>query len=97
MTQILIELDKDEEANLRTSLQNIEGEIHYIDAKHLDGTLILQILATLNAATIPILGKIIIERIRANRHVIIKKDGVTVSGLSAEQAIKVLSELTKND
>lgn len=97
MTKILIEIDKIGEEQLRNSLLKTNGEITFIDTQRFDGELILQILATLNAVTIPLLGKIVIERIRSNKHVVIKKDGITISGLNADNAIKVLNELSKND
>lgn len=97
MSQILIELDLEDEAEVRTELQNLLNDVSFIEAKRFDGALVLQLLAMLNAVTIPLLAKIIIERIRANRHVIIKKKGMVISGLSADNAIKVLSELAKND
>ncbi|WP_186258110.1 hypothetical protein [Burkholderia gladioli] len=97
MSQILIELDKEDEAEVRTELQNISNDVSFIDAKRFDGALVLQLLAMLNTVTIPLLAKVMTERIRANRHVVIKKKGLVISGLSADNAIKVLSELAKND
>ena len=97
MSQILVELDRTEEAALREELGPLGQQATLVDTQRFDGTLIIQILATLNAVTIPLLAKIITERIRANRHVVIKKKGLTISGLSAGNAIKVLSELSKDD
>ncbi|POG04146.1 hypothetical protein BGP82_23110 [Pseudomonas putida] len=94
-SKILIELDKEDE--VRANLQDLLGDVVFIDAKRFDGADVLQILAALNTVTIPVLGKIAIERIRSNRHVVIKKDGVVVSGLSADNAIKVLNKLANND
>jgi len=97
MSQIFIELDKEGETEVRTELQNLSNDVSFIEAKRFDGALVLQVLAMLNTVTIPLLAKVIIERIRANRHVVIKKDGMVITGLSADNAIKVLSELAKND
>ena len=97
MSQIFIELDKNDETDIRAELQSLSSDVSFIESKRFDGAIVLQLLAILNTATIPLLAKIIIERIRENRHVVIKKDGMVISGLSAENAIKVLSELTKND
>lgn len=97
MSQIFIELDKEGEAEVRAELQSVSNEISFVDAKRFDGALVLQVLAALNTVTLPILAKVITERIRANRHVVIKKRGIVISGLSADNAIKVLSELSKND
>jgi hypothetical protein len=97
MSQIFIELDKQGEAEVRVELQNLSNDVSFVEAKRFDGALVLQLLATLNTVTIPLLAKVIIERIRANRHVVIKKKGMVISGLSADNAIKVLSELAKDD
>jgi hypothetical protein len=97
MSQILIEFDKEGEAETQAALQDLSTDVAFIDAKRFDGETVLQVLAMLNSVTIPLLAKIVIERIRANRHVVIKKKGMVISGLSAENAIKVLSELAKND
>jgi hypothetical protein len=91
----VIELDRTEEAALREELRALAQLATLVDTQRFDGTLIVQILATLNAVTIPLLAKIVTERVRANRHVVIKKKGLTISGLSADNAIKVLSELSK--
>lgn len=97
MSQVLIEVDSREPAQLQESIAPVKEDVTLVEAKRFDGLLLVQILALLNAATIPILGKIIIERIKANRHVVIKKKGVVVSGLSADNAVKVLQQLAKDD
>ena len=78
MSQILFELDNAEETEVRNTLNALHEDIIFVDAKRFDGALALQILATLNAVTIPILSKIVIERIRSNRHVVIKKKGIVI-------------------
>ena len=98
MTKILIELDANDENHVRLALSEVgEQDASVIEAKRFDGALLVQILASVNAVTVPILGKIIIERIRSNRHVVVKRKGVTVSGLNADNAIKVLQSLGKDD
>lgn len=97
MTQILIELDKEGEAEAQAALQDLSTDAVFIDAKRFDGETVIQVLAMLNSVTLPILAKIVIERIRANRHVVIKKNGLVISGLSADNAVKVLSELANHD
>jgi hypothetical protein len=61
------------------------------------GDVVIQALVTLSSISIPIVGKIIIERIRANKHVEIIADGKKIKGLSAENAIQVLKELSDNE
>lgn len=95
--KILIEVDKGDEEQLKEELLKTNQQIAFVDSQRFDGELIVQILAALNAVTIPLLGKIVIERIRANKHVVVKKDGITVSGLNADNAIKVITELSGDD
>lgn len=97
MEKILIEVEKCDEEQLKEELLKTNQQIVFVDSQRFDGELIVQILAALNAVTIPLLGKIVIERIRANKHVVVKKDGITVSGLNADNAIKVITELSGDD
>ena len=61
------------------------------------GEVAIQALVTLTTMSIPIVGKIVIERIRANKHVEIIADGKKVKGLSTENAIRVLKELSDKE
>lgn len=97
MSQVLIELDTADEAVIREAFNELSDDVSIANAKRFDGATALQLLALLNTVTIPIIGKIVIERIRSNRHVVIKKKGIVISGLSANNAIKVLTELAKDD
>lgn len=97
MTQVLIEVDIKDSNLLKTELSSALEHVQFIESKRLDGILILQILAALNTVTIPLLGKIIIERIRANKNVVVKAKGVTISGLNADDVVKVLNQLSGND
>jgi hypothetical protein len=58
MSQILIELDRTEEAALREELRALAQQATLADTQRFDGTLIVQVLATLNAVTIPLLAKV---------------------------------------
>ena len=97
MSQVLIEVDLNDSEMLRTELSPVLYCTHFIESKRFDGVTVLQILASLNTVTIPLIGKIIIERIRANKHVVVKTKGVTISGLNADDVVKVLTRLSKND
>lgn len=97
MTQVLIEVDIKDLNLLKTELSSALEHVQFIESKRLDGILILQIFAALNTVTIPLLGKIIIERIRANKNVVVKAKGVTISGLNADDVVKVLTQLSGND
>lgn len=58
---------------------------------------ILQALVLLSTVSIPVLGKIIVERIRANKHVVVMAEGKRVCGMSPESAISVLERLREKD
>jgi hypothetical protein len=53
------------------------------------------LLASLNAVTLPLLAKLIIESIRANRYVVVKKKGIEIKGLDVDNVIAVLREIKK--
>ena len=97
MSQVLIEVDLNDSEMLMTELSPVLDYTQFIESKRFDGVTILQILASLNTVTIPLIGKIIIERIRANKNVVVKTKGVTISGLNADDVVKVLTRLSKND
>ena len=97
MSQILIELDSTNEAALQEALKAVAQYVTLVRTQRFDGAPVVQILATLNPVTIPPLARIVVERVQANRHVVIKKEGLTNSGLSTDNATKVLTELSKND
>lgn len=96
MTQVLVEVDFDDSNLLKTELSPVVEHIQFIESKRFDGIIVLQILAALNTVTIPLIGKIIIERIRANKTVVVKAKGVTISGLNADDVVKVLTQLSNN-
>ena len=97
MSQVLIEVDLNDSEMLMTELSPVLDYTQFIESKRFDGVTVLQILASLNTVTIPLIGKIIIERIRANKNVVVKTKGVTISGLNADDVVKVLTRLSKND
>ena len=95
MADILIELDKRDESFYSPMLEDLKGNISEVDATRFDGVLLLQLLAGLNAVTIPLIGKLIAESIRSKRYVVVKKKGIEIRGLDADNVIAVLREINK--
>ncbi len=97
MAHVIVEVEISDSKLLRAELSQVSEHLQFVDSKRFDGVLVLQILAALNTVTIPLIGKMIIERIRANKHVVVKTKGVSISGLDADDVVKVLTQLSKND
>lgn len=95
MTSVLIEIKPDNLSEI-TDLEKYE-EFTIINSDRFDGESIVQFIVTLSAVSLPIATKIIIEKIKSNKHVIVKKDGMIVKGLNANDTMKVLKELKKDD
>ena len=93
MTNILVELDRKDSDFYQPLIEELDKKVTVVEASRFDGVLVLQILASINAVTLPLLAKLISESIRAKRYVVVKKKGVEITGLSANDAIKVLREL----
>lgn len=97
MANVLVEVDASDSDTIKTELSSHSDDIQLIESRRLDGALVLQILAALNTVTIPLIGKIIIERIRASKSVVVKVKGVSISGLNADDVVKVLNQISEND
>jgi hypothetical protein len=93
MATILIEFDQ---SVVNDELKNFE---HFIPVKsdRLDGDTVLQAVITLSSVSIPLIANIIIESIRSRKHIVIKKNGITIKGIDAQNAIKILKELDEDD
>lgn len=94
MTDIIIELDNSAES--LHFLENCEGA-NVINSDRFDGSVLLQAIVTLGTISIPLVAKIIIEKLRSNRHIVIKHKGIEIKGLDADNARKILEEIAKND
>jgi hypothetical protein len=97
MSTVIIEVDFEDSDSLGIELSKISDYIQFVESKRFDGIVVLQILAVLNTVTIPLIGKLIVERIRANKSVVVKAKGITISGLNANDIVKVLNQLSDDD
>jgi hypothetical protein len=97
MSTILIEF----EPSLRDALKDSRLEpdnLAFVESDRLEGGHeVVAALVTLSAATLPIIGKIIIEAHRSKRRIEIKAKGLTVTGLSEGSAMKILDKLLSDD
>lgn len=90
---IVIELDRKDAEFYGPLVDEMGGNVTTIETSRFDGVLVLQILASITTITLPLVAKLISESIRAHRYVVVKRKGVEIKGLSADDAIKVLREL----
>lgn len=91
---ILLELEPNEKESVETIIKenSLDGEI--LEKKNFNGqTEILQIIFVLTSASLPIIGKIIIEKIRSKKHIEVKYKGLTIKGLSEENTLKMLKKI----
>jgi len=95
MSRILIEV-KPDDSSVISDLEK-HDDFTVITSDRFDGDSIVQLLVTLSTISIPLAAKMIVENIKSNKHVIVKKDGVIVKGLNADDTIKILKELEKDD
>jgi hypothetical protein len=71
-----------------------QDDIILITSNRLEGGgALASVLVTLTSVSIPIVGKIIIEAIRARRHVCIKKGGLVIKGVTEQTALEILRKL----
>jgi len=98
MEKIIIEVDKNFEKELNDAVISSKDEIVIVNTNKFEGIgEIIQAMVVLGGVTIPIIGKIIIEAIRSKKHVVIKKKGFIVSGISEKNAVQILKDLSHGD
>jgi hypothetical protein len=95
MEKILLELDSESRTILDEIPEQHAGDFMLVDSDRFDGMQAMQLLVTLTTFSVPFVTKIVLERIRANRHVEIRKGGFTIKGLTADNAAKIIQELNK--
>ena len=98
MVKIVIEVDKSFAKDLDDAAVNFKDEVAIISSDKFEGNSeIIQALVVLGGVTIPVIGKIIIEAIRAKKHVVVKKRGLTISGISQKNVLRILKDLSRED
>jgi len=92
MTPIYLEASRD----FREDLERLRTltSVEYVTADSIDGTSdLIQVLLVVNSLALPILAKIVIESIRARKHVSLKKGGIEITGISEASVHEILQRI----
>jgi len=96
MKPIVLELPKEDIALLKLAFVDYPDQIEILETRRLVGGDLASALVYLTSVTVPFVVKVIVELIRARKNVSIKVDGVEVSGLSERNALRIVTQLSKN-
>jgi len=88
MGDIVVEI---ESVDLET-IKSQDG-VTLVESNRFDGSTVVQVIVYLSAVSIPWLSKIIIEAIKSDRHVKVKKDGMVIEGINPDSISDLLNEL----
>jgi len=94
MTTLILEVDMDD-GDLSELLSSPDASL--VQTDRFDGVSIAQVLVTLGGFTIPLVVQVVIAKIKAKQHIIVKKDGVTVQGIDAENAVEIIKSLSNEN
>ncbi|MDX9973061.1 MAG: hypothetical protein RBU21_08735 [FCB group bacterium] len=98
MSTLLIEIDGEFRSDLDCANAIAPGSVTFVDSDKIEGTIdIVQALLALSGIVVPVVGKVVIEAIRSRRHVVIRKNGIVVTGVTADSALRVLKELSDDN
>lgn len=80
-------------------IQNeIPKDIELFESKKSDASkFFIEALVTLSTISIPYLAEIIIEKIKSNKHIELKYEGLEVKGISEDNVMEILDKLLNND
>lgn len=93
MGMICLEMSQDD-AKLLEVFKGNEDLILISIIKRFDGVSdYIQALVTLTTISIPLVAKIIIEKIRSKKHISIKYGGIEIKGISEDNVFQVLENL----
>lgn len=94
---LLVEIEKKDlsEFVALTADRSLGVEIVETDNLDASGVEVIKLLVPVTTAAITAAAAIIVQMLRSRRHVKIKQGGVEITGLNADNAIKVLSALSE--
>ena len=93
---ILLELRADQTPALSNLHQQFPDNVRPLPVKRFDGGAdVVHALIHLSYLMVPVIAKVIIEQIRARRHVSIKANGLEVTGITEKNAETLLTGLVK--
>lgn len=91
---ILLELSPTDKAHIEAEIKESTLDAQVLEKKNFNGqTEILEVLIVLSTSALPIIAKLIIERIRSRKHIEVKYKGLTIKGLSEKNTIDILGKL----
>ncbi len=92
--EFIITLPVNETIKITDSLQHKEINHDCISSKNFDGmSEVMQILVTLTTVSVPVIGKILIESIRAKSKISIKYKNIELTGLDEKEAVILIEKL----
>lgn len=98
MSKVLLEISNTYEREFLDLEQSLPGEFQIVKSNRFDGTDgLLQAIVTLSTLSIPLIAKVIIEAIRARKHVSIKVNGTTITGVSEKTVLKILEGFSRDN
>ena len=90
----LIQIEKQNLELLDEIIKQPDIETTIVSKKNFNGqTELVELLCTATLTSIPFIYKIIIAGINSRKNILIKYNGITINGLSQENAYKVLEKL----
>lgn len=90
---LIIEIPCDDSADLAQLKQEHAEDIAMVEASRFDGVTVVQLIVQLSGATIPWIAQYLMARLKAQKEVRIKTDGIEVSGMDVNNATKLLEKL----
>jgi hypothetical protein len=91
---IIINLEQSDKNTIEKLLKDNGIESEIIDKKNFNGqSEIIELICTLSTVSLPIIAKIIVERIRSRKYIEVKHKGLIIKGLSEENTVKILEKL----
>jgi hypothetical protein len=90
---VVVQILRVDEGSLVELQASYPNDVRVVEAKGLEGTHFLNVLIGLSSLTLPLITKVVIELIRARKHVSLKVDGVELTGLSEKNAKELLTQL----
>jgi len=96
--ELMIEIKKTDLDILNDLKATSPDSVKFVKVRHFGGgTELTAAIVTLSTATITIIGKIIIEMIRAKKYIKVKVKGIEISGLSEANALSILEKYINKD
>ena len=95
---IVLEINEKDRSLMDEFLSKYPNDVEIISVVRFDGSSdLLHAFITITTITLPLVAKIIIELIQANKHRRITKDGMEITGFSEKDTSKILEKLLEKE